>query len=159
MFPHSTFVIIIMQIYLMTLRINNACHVFSVECVSKMKSILSLYYRGLCFRLTHFSCDDFDNMCTLSYFHPQIGSMNNEPLFRIRSLNNDMRSMSCYILPVLIYQRQGYIALMSENHPEKIWRYQSESDIELCILKSHPHISWGPTLFTKEAIHLMHPHY
>ena len=110
----------------MTLRINNACQVFSVECVSKMKSILSLYYRGLCFRLTHFSCDDFDNMSTLSYFHPQIGSMNTEPLFRIRSLNNDMRSMSCYILPVLIYQRQGYIALMLENHPEKIWRYQSE---------------------------------
>ena len=36
-------------------------------------------------------------MCALSYYHNQIGSMINLPLFRVRSLNNGMRCMSFYI--------------------------------------------------------------
>ena len=29
----------------------------------------------MCFQFTHFSCDDWENTYTLSYYHPQIGSM------------------------------------------------------------------------------------
>ena len=37
-------------------------------------------------------------MCTLSYYHHQIGSMNHLPLFRVKSWNNGMRCMSYYVL-------------------------------------------------------------
>ena len=46
----------------------------------------------------HFLCDDWENIYTLSYYHHQIGSMNYNPLFRVRSWNNGMRCMSFYIL-------------------------------------------------------------
>ena len=50
------------------------------------------------FQFTHFSCDDWDNIYTLSYNHHQIGSMNYYPLFRVRSWNNGVRCMSFYTL-------------------------------------------------------------
>ena len=37
-------------------------------------------------------------VCTLSYFHHQIGSVNHWPLFRVRSWNNGMLCMSYYVL-------------------------------------------------------------
>ena len=37
-------------------------------------------------------------VCTLSYYHHQLGSMHNYPLFRVKSWNNGMRCMSFYIL-------------------------------------------------------------
>ena len=40
------------------------------------------------FQCTHLSCDDWRNICILSYYHHQIGSMNYYPLFRVRSWNN-----------------------------------------------------------------------
>ena len=63
-------------------------------------SQLSKYTIGgaVCFQFTHFLCDDWENIYTLSYYHNQIGSMNYYPLFRVRSWNNDMRYMSFYIL-------------------------------------------------------------
>ena len=39
-----------------------------------------------------------ERMCTLSYYHHRTGSMNHEPLFRVRSWNNGMRCMSYYVL-------------------------------------------------------------
>ena len=53
---------------------------------------------AVCFQFTHFSCDDWYNIYTLSYYHHQIGSMNYYPLFRVRSWNNGVRCMSFYIL-------------------------------------------------------------
>ena len=63
-------------------------------------SPLSLYTicRVVCFQFTHFSCDDWENIYTLSYYHHQIGNMNYYPLFRVRSGNNGVRCMSFYIL-------------------------------------------------------------
>ena len=67
-----------------------------------MKHILSVIqyttWRAVCFQFTHFSCDDWENIYTLSYYHHQIGSMNYYPLFRVRSWNNGVRCMSFYIL-------------------------------------------------------------
>ena len=39
-----------------------------------------------------------ERICSLSYYHHQIGSMNYHPLFKVRSGNNGMHCMSLYIL-------------------------------------------------------------
>ena len=70
--------------------------------VCKIRHVLSVIYytiRGaVCFQLTHFPCDAWENIYTLSYYHHQIGSMNYCPLFRVRSWNNGVRCMSFSIL-------------------------------------------------------------
>ena len=80
----------------------NACQIYFVECVSKIKHIFSVIhytmYGAVCFQFTHFSCNDWENIYTLSYCHHQIRSMNYYPLFRVRSWNNGVRCMSLYIL-------------------------------------------------------------
>ena len=70
--------------------------------VCKIKHILSVIQYtmcgAVCFQFTHFPCDDWENIYTLSYCHHQIGSMNYYPLFRVRSWNNCVRCMSFYVL-------------------------------------------------------------
>ena len=79
-----------------------ACQIYLVECVSKIKHILSVIHYticgAICFQFTHFPCDDWENINILSNYHHQIGSMNYYPLFRIRPWNNCARCMSFYIL-------------------------------------------------------------
>ena len=71
------------------------------ECVSKIKHIPSIIRYticgAVCFQFTHFPCDSYENIYTLSYYHHQIGSMSYYPLFRVRSWNNGMRCMYLYI--------------------------------------------------------------
>ena len=82
------------------------------------------YMGAVCFQFTHFICDDWDNIYTLSYYHHQIGSMNYYPLFRVRSWNNAMRCMSFYIL--------SYTSISGE------WCISYESQIvELCMKKNN----------------------
>ena len=72
---------------------------FCLECVSKIKAILSIIFHSIYGAvLTHFSCDDCENMCTFSLYLHQIASMTHLPLFRVRSWNNGMRCMSFHIL-------------------------------------------------------------
>ena len=91
-------IIIIVQTYLKTLNLKNACQICLVECVSKIRHILSVIHyaiRGaVCFQFTHCTCDDWENIDTLFYYHHQIGSMNYNPLFRVRSWNDGVRCMS-----------------------------------------------------------------
>ena len=79
--------------------------------VCKIRHILSVIHytiRGaVCFQFTHFPCNDWENICTLSYYHHQIGRMNCYPLFRVRSLNNDVRCMSFLWAP---FQYQGCLS-------------------------------------------------
>ena len=46
---------------------------FCLECVSKIKSVLSTtfheIYMAVCIQLTHFSYDDFETTCILSHYH------------------------------------------------------------------------------------------
>ena len=60
------------------IELKNACQIIFVECVSTIKHILSVIHYticgAMCFQFTHFPCDDWDNIYTLSYH--QIGSMN-----------------------------------------------------------------------------------
>ena len=95
-------IIIIVQTYLKALNLQNACQIYFVECVSKIKNILSVIHYticgAICFQFTPFSCDDCENIYTVSYYHHQIGSMNYYPLFRVRSWNNGVHCMSFYIL-------------------------------------------------------------
>ena len=94
------YIIVIVQIYLKTLNLSNACQVYFVECVSTIKHILSIIhytiYWAVCFQFTNFPCDDWENTCTLSHYHHQIGRMNYCQLFRVRSWNNGMRCRSLY---------------------------------------------------------------
>ena len=66
-----------------------ACQIYFVECVSKIKPILSVIhytiYGAVCFQFTYFCCDDRENIYTLSYYHHQIGSMNYYPLLRVNT--------------------------------------------------------------------------
>ena len=82
--------------------IENACQIYFVECVSKIKHILSVIHYticgAVCFQFTHFLCDDWGNIYTLSYYHHQIENMNYHPLFRVMSWNNGVRCMSFYII-------------------------------------------------------------
>ena len=65
-------------------------------------SVIHYKIRGaMCFQFTHFPCDDWDNIYTLSYHHHQIGIMNYYPLFRVRLWNNGVRCMSFCILILL----------------------------------------------------------
>ena len=57
-----------------------------------------IQYMGLCVFSLPISFVMIERIYTLSYYHHQIGSMNNYPLFRVRSWNNGMRCMSLYIL-------------------------------------------------------------
>ena len=58
----------------------------------RLFSQLSLIqYMGLCIFSLPNSPVMIVRMCTLSYYHHQIGSMNHLLLFRVRSWNNDMR--------------------------------------------------------------------
>ena len=56
----------IMQTYLKALNYWNACQVYAAECVSKIKTILSIIfysiYGAVCLQLTQFSCDDRENV-------------------------------------------------------------------------------------------------
>ena len=95
-------IIIIVQTYLKTLNLANVCQIYFVECVSKIRHILSVIHYticgAVCFQFTHFPCDDWDNIYTLSYYHHQIGNMNYYLFFRVRSWNNGVRCMSFCIL-------------------------------------------------------------
>ena len=59
-------IIIIMQTYLKALNYYNACQVYAAECVSKIKTILSIIfysiYGAMFLQLTQFSCDDRENV-------------------------------------------------------------------------------------------------
>ena len=64
-------IIIIMRTYLKVLNFWNACHVNSVECPSKIKSIISVIFQAIygLARIqlsTHISYNDCENACTLS---------------------------------------------------------------------------------------------
>ena len=100
-------IIITVRTYLKALNLKNACQINFVDCVSKIKHILSVIHYticgAVCFHFTHFSCDDWENIYTLSYYHHEIGSMNYYPLFRVRSWNNGVRCMSfCILMEIYI---------------------------------------------------------
>ena len=86
-------IIVIVQNYPKTLNLWNACQIYFVDCVSKIKHILpvinyTIHYTlcgAVCFQFSHSPCVDWENIYTLSYYHHQIGSTNYYALFRVRS--------------------------------------------------------------------------
>ena len=81
-------IIIIVQTYLKALNLSNSCQIYFVECLSKIKHILSVIHYticgAVCFQFTHLCCDDWDDIYTLSYYHHQIGIMNYNPCIELR---------------------------------------------------------------------------
>ena len=88
-----------------------------LKCVSKIKWILSFIfhaiYGAVWIQLTHFSYDDCENMCTLSYCYNQIGSITYLPLFRVKSWNNGVCCMSLCIIVWAI--RKGWLNFLSHG--------------------------------------------
>ena len=100
-------IFIILQTYLNTLNLSNASQIYFVECVSKIKHILSVIhhtiYGAVCFQFSVFPWwwlreYIYIYVYTLSYHHHHIGSMDYYPLCRARSWNKGMRCMTLYIL-------------------------------------------------------------
>ena len=61
---------------------------FGENKLSHTNTLSVIHYKicgAVCFQFTHLSCDDWENIYTLSYYHHQIRSMNYYPLFRVRS--------------------------------------------------------------------------
>ena len=65
--------------------------------LSMFSQLSIMQYMGLCISV-YPSFMMMERIYALSYYHHQIGRMNYYPLFRVRSWNNGMRSMSLYIL-------------------------------------------------------------
>ena len=97
--------------------------VHPLKCVSKSKSIFSIIfhaiYGAVFIQLTHFSCDNCENMCTLLSYHHQIGSMNHLPLFRFKSCKNGMCCMSFYIL--ICMKARTHICTHTHIHNKKTY--------------------------------------
>ena len=93
----------------------------------RLEAIFHALYGAVCIQLTHVSCDDCENMCTLSHHHYQIGSMTHLPLFRVRSWNNGIHCMSFYILKQRLWcsswnMSDNLIHLQVTNwHDIKLW--------------------------------------
>ena len=75
-----------------------------------------IQYIGLCVFSLPISLVMIGRIYTLSYYHHQIGSMNYDPLFRVRPWNNGMRCMSLYILMSLIAPRLTRITVVKCHH-------------------------------------------
>ena len=92
--PLRHFIITIVKTTLKALNKEYACHLYFVECVSKVKSILTLIlykmYGVVCCQLTHFSCDDRMDIRTSSHYHNQLGNKIRQPSLMVKSWNNDM---------------------------------------------------------------------
>ena len=71
-------------------------YILSSVCVrwSTFSQSSIIQYMGLCVFSLPISLVMIEIICTLSYYHHQIGSMNYYPLFTVRSWNNGMRCMS-----------------------------------------------------------------
>ena len=71
-------IIIIVQTYLKTSNSQNACQIYFVKCVSKIKHILSVIHYTMCgtvcFQFTHFPYYDWENIYTLSYLFVLLSS-------------------------------------------------------------------------------------
>ena len=78
---------------------------------------MGLYPGAVCIQLTHFSCGDCENTCTLSYYHHQIGSMTHFRLLRLWPWNSGMRYMPFYVLVffffIVICRHNSNIALIN----------------------------------------------
>ena len=126
-YNRQVLVYIILQTYLKALILYNARQIYFVECVIKIKHMLSVIHYtkcgAVCFQFTHFSCDDWENIYTLSYYHFQIGSMNYYPLFKVNSCNN------CIAVCFSIFYKWNYKGFVSDAlilyiHMVRVWNWQ-----------------------------------
>ena len=128
-------------------------HIALVECVSNKRHIISVIHyiiRGaVCFQFTHFPCDDWENIYTLSYYHHQIGSMNYCPLFRVRSWNNGVR---CLFIFSWICNTAGLHrgTFVSWWYLPRIW--PSVTDIQHNYHVRYPTDDWHLTLYVLTGI-------
>ena len=73
-------------------------------------------YGCVCFQLTYFSCDNCENIYTLSYYHYQIGNINNQLLFKVRSWNIGICCMHCYALVANFITYKKSVEIISKKN-------------------------------------------
>ena len=93
---------------------------FCLECMSKIRSIPSIMFHAIYgavhIQLAHLSYDDYENMCTLSYYHNGIGSRIHLPLFRVKSWSNGIRCMFLCSYSILQFLTPSIdISVMSDS--------------------------------------------
>ena len=66
--------------------------------LNQLSQLFSCNIWAVRIQLTHFSYNDCENTCKLSYYHHQIGIITHLPLFMVRSWKNGMHFMSFCIL-------------------------------------------------------------
>ena len=125
--------------------------------ICKIKHILSVIHYticgAVCFQFTHFPCDDWENIYTLSYYHHQIGYMNYCPLFRVTSWNNGMRCMYFYVLvnkanvqKVKIQSAHiwcsKYIISHSINYTKSTENYPKTNPIRWCLCRNTHNLAY-----------------
>ena len=106
-----------------------------LQCVSRIKKIISIIfhaiYETVCIQFTHYYCHDCENMCTLHYYHHQIGSMAHFPLFRVRSWSNVLHLyVFLYFFDIHVnhyfegsFVRQKWLAIGSDICHEDHWKW------------------------------------
>ena len=75
----------------------------SLSIFSQLLVILYTICGAVCYQFTHWFCDNWENIYTLSYCDHQIGSLKYYPLFRGRSWNNGIHCRSFNILAIMIF--------------------------------------------------------
>ena len=108
--------------YKMPVRYNLSSVWVRLSIFSQLSVIHYTICGAVCFQFTHFLCDDWKNIYTLSYYHHQIGSMNYYQLFLgLGSWNNGMRCMSFYILILL---NQCWCIGQLEPYEQTSWEFE-----------------------------------
>ena len=78
--------------------------------LSEFSIIFHDIYGAVSIKLSHCSCDDYENTYTSSYHHHQSWSRNHLPLYvRVRLWNTGMRCISFYVLMICRYGLFSYI--------------------------------------------------
>ena len=93
------------------IELTKCCQIYFVECVrlSILSQLSITQYMRLCVFRLPISLMMIEIIYALSYYHHPIVSMNYHPLFRVRSLNNDRRSMPIffYSYSTVLYNQNG----------------------------------------------------
>ena len=110
--------------------------------VCKIKHILSVIHHticgAVCFEFTHFSCDDWENIYTLTYYHHQIWSMNYYPLFRVRSWSSGALCMSFYIFMTGNY----FVPIAFSNFKNFVHIYKNNKGTNHILSRKFRNFSW-----------------
>ena len=123
------------------------CRVYSAECLSKIKSILSIIFCDIydcVFQLSHFSCWDFWKISNLSYDRETIVCATYLDVF-LKMLNRVLRAMN-------IFWNRSNISGWIENKSSALVKCKWCIPFLVCILKGEIFSNYTKHRFSQECI-------